>query len=202
MERCVSYIGENASECVKTNAFLNLTKEGLIKLISSDYFCLEEEDVWRCVLAWAKNQAGVTQPTAHWTEEERVRVCQHLSGVISHVRLLQIDSKVFAEEVEPTGAVPMELSLERYRFAALSSAKAPQNPPVTNPAPTGEPDKRLQPRLLLNLFPGSVILKSDKLHLQSVLNGWFGAPKQMWKLAFRASAHGFSAVPFIVTVTV
>ncbi|XP_055692926.1 uncharacterized protein LOC129795559 isoform X1 [Lutzomyia longipalpis] len=196
MERCVSYIGENASECVKTNAFLNLTKEGLIKLISSDYFCLEEEDVWRCVLAWAKNQAGVTQPTAHWTEEERVRVCQHLSGVISHVRLLQIDSKVFAEEVEPTGAVPMELSLERYRFAALSSAKAPQNPPVTNPAPTGEPDKRLQPRLLLNLFPGSVILKSDKLHLQSVLNGWFGAPKQMWKLAFRASAHGFSAVSF------
>ncbi|XP_059608145.1 uncharacterized protein LOC132255985 [Phlebotomus argentipes] len=188
MERCVSYIGENAAECVKTNAFLNLTKEGLIKLISSDYFCLEEEDVWRCVLAWAKNQAGVTQPTAHWTEEERVRVCQHLSGVISHVRLLQIDSKVFAEEVEPTGAVPMELSLERYRFAALSA-------PVALPTP-GDTDKRLQPRLLLNLFPGSAILKSDKLHLQSVLNGWFGGPKQMWKLAFRASEHAFSAVSF------
>lgn len=138
----------------------------------------------------------MTQPTAHWTEEERVRVCQHLSGVISHVRLLQIDSKVFAEEVEPTGAVPMELSLERYRFAALSSAKAPANPPAAHPVPAGEPDKRLQPRLLLNLFPGSAILKSDKLHLQSVLNGWFGSPKQMWKLNFRASAHGFSAVSF------
>ncbi len=38
---------------------------------------------------------------------------QALSGVINHVKLLVIDSKVFAEEVEPTGAVPMELSLER-----------------------------------------------------------------------------------------
>lgn len=58
----------------------------------------------------------MTQPTQHWTEEERVRVCQHLSGVINHVRLLLIDSQVFAEEVEPTGAVPIELSLERYEF--------------------------------------------------------------------------------------
>ena len=30
------------------------------------------------------------------------------------MRLLLVDSKVFAEEIEPTGAVPMELSLERY----------------------------------------------------------------------------------------
>lgn len=72
--------------------------------------------------------------TGRWTEEERTRVCQHLAGVINHVRLLLIgtqpsldelpfgieivetfsvfnfflDSQVFAEEVEPTGAVPME----------------------------------------------------------------------------------------------
>lgn len=37
LERCISYIGENASECVKTTSFLNLSKEGIIKLISSDY---------------------------------------------------------------------------------------------------------------------------------------------------------------------
>lgn len=37
MERCIIYIGENASECVKTNSFLTLTKEALIKIISSDY---------------------------------------------------------------------------------------------------------------------------------------------------------------------
>lgn len=37
MDRCITFIGENAAECVKTNAFVNLTKDGLIKLISSDY---------------------------------------------------------------------------------------------------------------------------------------------------------------------
>ncbi|XP_053953391.1 uncharacterized protein LOC128860139 [Anastrepha ludens] len=203
MERCIIYIGENASECAKTNAFLNLTKDALVKLISSDYFCLEEEDVWRCVLAWAKNQAGVTQPTAHWTEEERARVCQHLSGVMCHVRLLLIDSQVFAEEVEPTGAVPMELSLERYRYAALHSNKGggsgggvsggqmlPSIPGMS------EDDKRLQPRLTVNMFPGSQLLRNDKLHLQSVLNGWYGMPKQSWRLVYRASTHGYSSNAF------
>lgn len=37
VERCVSYIGENAVECVRTNSFLLLPKEAVIKLISSDY---------------------------------------------------------------------------------------------------------------------------------------------------------------------
>ncbi|KAJ0178557.1 hypothetical protein K1T71_006380 [Dendrolimus kikuchii] len=135
MERCITFIGDNAADCVKTNAFLNLPKEALVKLISSDFLCLEEEEVWRCALAWAKQRAGVTQPTAHWTEEERARVCHHLAPLMQHVRLLLIDSAVFAEEVEPTGAVPMELSLERYRRAALHAAPHPH-----------QPDKRTQPR--------------------------------------------------------
>ncbi|XP_072947341.1 serine-enriched protein [Epargyreus clarus] len=189
MERCIAFIGDNAADCVKTNAFLNLPKEALIKLISSDFLCLEEEEVWRCALAWAKQRAGVTQPTAHWAEEERARVCQHLAPLMQHVRLLLIDSAVFAEEVEPTGAVPMELSLERYRRAALLRA-----PPLAPHAHA--PDQRTQPRLAVNMFAGSVILQQDKSAFQSVINSWCGTPKQSWRLAFRASAHGFSAAAF------
>uniref|UniRef100_A0A182JD02 Probable small nuclear ribonucleoprotein E n=1 Tax=Anopheles atroparvus TaxID=41427 RepID=A0A182JD02_ANOAO len=199
LEKCITYIAENASECVKTNAFLNLTKEGLIQVISYDNLGLEEEDVWRCVLAWAKNQAGVTQPTAHWTEEERQRVCQHLAPVISHVRLFLIDSQVFAEEVEPTGAVPIELSLERYRRAALHSNKMPTVTATAVPVPPGpltENDKRLQPRLMLNLFHGSAILKNDKIHFQGTLNGWYGSSKQTWRMVYRASTNGFAASAF------
>ncbi|XP_035789422.1 uncharacterized protein LOC118465356 [Anopheles albimanus] len=200
LEKCITYIAENASECVKTNSFLNLTKEGLIQVISYDNLGLEEEDVWRCVLAWAKNQAGVTQPTAHWTEEERGRVCLYLAPVISHVRLFLIDSQVFAEEVEPTGAVPIELSLERYRRAALHSNKLPTAAATAVPAPASGPltenDKRLQPRLMLNLFHGSTILKNDKIHFQGTLNGWYGAAKQTWRLVYRASTNGFAASAF------
>ncbi|XP_059469186.1 uncharacterized protein LOC132192950 isoform X2 [Neocloeon triangulifer] len=193
LDTCISFIAENAIECFKTNSFLSLSKEALIKVISSDFLAVEEEEVWRAVLAWAKNQAGVTQPTAHWAEEERARVCQHLAGVINHVRLLLIDSQVFAEEVEPTGAVPIELSLERYRFAALPNKFREQSE-----------DKRYQPRMSCSLFPGSQILSltgsnsfgDDKLSYQRILNEWYGNPKQQWRLVFRASAHNFSAQAF------
>lgn len=37
VDRCIAYIGENAAECFKTNSFLNLNKDALVKLISSDY---------------------------------------------------------------------------------------------------------------------------------------------------------------------
>ncbi|KAL5290500.1 hypothetical protein ACFFRR_010083 [Megaselia abdita] len=195
------FIGENAQDCVKAKSFLNLTKEALIKLISSDYFCLEEEEVWRCVLLWAKHHAGVTQATTLWSEDERVRVCQYLSGVINHVRLLLIDSKVFAEEVEPTGAVPIELSLERYRYAALQTNQNSSSFPTvpqSNPKNSKkvDVDKRLQPRFIMNLFPSSIILKNDKMHFQSVLNGWFGSPKQTWRLLYRASTNGSSSAAF------
>lgn len=56
IDRCFAFIGENAVDTVKTPAFCNLPKDALIKLISSDYLGLEEEDVWRAVLNWAKYQ--------------------------------------------------------------------------------------------------------------------------------------------------
>ena len=62
-----------------------------------------------------------------------------------------LDSQVFAEEVEPTGAVPMELSLERYRYAALPN-KFKDNS-------TNE-DKRLQPRKLFNQY--RILSKQDE----------------------------------------
>lgn len=56
IEKCFAFIGENAMDTVKTTAFCNLPKDALVKLISSDYLGLEEEDVWRAVLNWAKYQ--------------------------------------------------------------------------------------------------------------------------------------------------
>ncbi|XP_076173376.1 BTB/POZ domain-containing protein 9 isoform X1 [Ptiloglossa arizonensis] len=201
IERCFAFIGENAVDTVKTTAFCNLPKDALVKLISSDYLGLEEEDVWRAVLNWAKYQAGVTQPTQHWTEEERLRVCQHLSGVINHVRLLLIDSQVFAEEVEPTGAVPIELSLERYEFFnpdRSSGSECIRYRYAALPNKYAEicADKRLQPRVSPFLFPGSQILSRDKMGFQRLLNQWYGSPKQSWRLVYRASSHGYSATSF------
>lgn len=96
----------------------------------------------------------------------------------------------------------MELVLERYRFAALQlqsnklSSNAPHPIPPIPSSSSSDSDKRLQPRLSLNLFPNSNMLRNDKMHLQTTLNNWYGNPKQQWRLIFRASTHGFSASTF------
>jgi len=41
VDRCIAYIGENAVECFKTNSFLNLNKEAVIKILSSDCVSIE-----------------------------------------------------------------------------------------------------------------------------------------------------------------
>lgn len=79
----------------------------------------------------------------------------------------------------------MELSLERYRHAALPSKY-----------PDGTDDQRLRPRVSPHLFPGSHILGQEKSHYQRVLNAWYGNAKQTWRLVYRASNHGYSATSF------
>jgi hypothetical protein len=104
---------------------------------------------------------------------------QFLSGLIEHVKLLLIDSKVFAEEVEPTGVVPMEVSLERfvaftasadihcvlcfrYRLAAI--------PPHVSHQMVD--DDRLKPRVHLTLFHDTQLLSNENTHFQKLLNQW------------------------------
>ena len=135
-----------------------------------------------------------------WNEDERQRVCQSLGGVINHVRLLLIDSQVFAEEVEPTGAVPMEVSLERYRLAALP-AKFREQQQLLPQQPINQEDKRLQPRVPTKAFANSQILNRDRISLQNVLNQWYSNSNSTissvtWKLVFRASQYDFSASEF------
>lgn len=49
-----------------------------------------------------------------------------IQGVLEHVRLMEIGSEVFAQEVEPTGLLSMEMTLARSvtyihcRFILLS----------------------------------------------------------------------------------
>lgn len=90
INKCINYIGENPNECIKTTNFLSLPVETITCLISSDHFCLEEEEVWRCVLRWAQYKANVEPHVSRWNEEERKKVSKFLNPVISHVRLLLI----------------------------------------------------------------------------------------------------------------
>jgi len=118
----VQYVGENILILRDRHLLDKVAKEALVLLVKSHYLCLNSNDVWRFCLNWAKVQAGMDTSKAPqvWSEEERSFIRRSLDGIVEHIRILQIDSTVFAEEVEPTGAIPMELTLERYRQAAFA----------------------------------------------------------------------------------
>lgn len=136
--------------------------------------------------------SGISKSPLQWSKEERGRISKQLTGVINHIRILLIDSQVFAEEVEPTELVPIELSLERYKFAALSGNKHEQHRSIKRVHP------RVMPFVKQSLFANSKLLSDlDALgEKEEILNNWFGVPKQMWKLIFRASNHNFLADAF------
>lgn len=56
VERCIQFIGDNAGECFRTPGFLRLSKDALIRLVSSDHLASEEVEIWRAVLNWARHQ--------------------------------------------------------------------------------------------------------------------------------------------------
>lgn len=222
----LQYVSENIVALREHQALDLLTKDGLILLVSSGalHAMLPESEVWRLCLRWARLQAGVDLGSSPrvWGEEERARVRLALEGVVQHIRLIQIDSNVFAEEVEPTGAVPLEQSLEHYRLAALPdklqqlrAGERPPPPPVANRPgrpPQEQPHHRLNPRAELtshdlprsgsNRFACSQILadlavSSPNLDCAKLLNLWTGhPPSQTWRTVFRASEHDFSASAF------
>lgn len=114
--------------------------------------------------------------------------------------------------------VPIELSLERYRFAALSAtaSNAKNGHCKGGDGVMGTSNsKRLQARLAplsstkqqqpqhqqqQHFFLNSKLLSDDDsttaLEKEQTLNRWYGHPKQQWKCIFRASAHDFSAEAF------
>lgn len=198
INKIIVYIGKNAAECVQTKSFLNLSQKSVIKLISSDMFGLKEEDVFRSCLTWAKHKAGVTQNYVNWNAEDKSKICTELTPIIKHIRLLLIDSKVFAEEVEPTGCVPIEFVLERYRFAALSGNQ--QNDQLTQNLISkylhNEKKNNFVPRLSNLFFTDSDLLRDERSHFQMILNSWLGSDKQTWKMIYKASTHGFSSKLF------
>lgn len=139
---------------------------------------------------------------SQWKEEERLSVSRYLNPVISHIKLLLIHSRVFAEEVEPTGCVPITLSLERYRTAALGNFDASA---LTQPAPGGgELDPRLTPRNATKLFHSSLIINNERAGLGKKLQEWHAALSSgtginintNWKCVYRATQHGFGAEDF------
>ena len=147
IKQILSFIKDNLAQLRDRKLIKSLSKLAITRLIKSRSLDLDENDVWRLALDWARLQTGLEdgQSPKLWNEDQRSRVRTVLDGVVQHIRILNIDSSVFAEEVEPTGAIPMELSLERYRHAALPDKYQPKPKPKAGDFNAGFAESRELP---------------------------------------------------------
>jgi len=72
-----------------------------------------EEEVWHAAIQWGQHHANVNQTMLLWTEADRSKMKEQLADVLEHIKVMEINSEVFANEVEPTGLLPMEMTLAR-----------------------------------------------------------------------------------------
>lgn len=89
--------------------------------------------MWHAVVRWGQHKAGVTQDIVLWTEEHRRLIQDALQGVLEHIRVMEISSEVFAREVEPTGLLPMEMTLAHYRNASEHGSGCGIDGDITSP---------------------------------------------------------------------
>lgn len=112
------------------------------------------------VVRWGQHYAGIKQTTMPWSATDQSKIQEALQGVLEHVRIMEINSEVFAKEVEPTGLLPLEMTLARYRQAAVHKK--------------GNGMEQCRPRSgIQEPFIDSIIL-TDRPDLQMQINEWYG----------------------------
>ena len=137
------------------------------------------------MVRWGQFHAQVKPAMLLWSEVDRGKVQASLEGVLEHVHVMEINSEVFAKEVEPTGLLPMEMTLARYRQAAVTGKKGGSLVDVSRPR-SGVQDP----------FPSSEIL-AGRTDLQVLVSEWTDTPtSQEWVLLYRGSRDGFHARQF------
>ena len=106
-KKCFCFIEDkaNAVEVLQSSAFLCLSEENLIKVISRDTLVAPELAIFKAVVRWKKHNSSSAEQTAR---------------VLQHIRLGELSSQEILMEVEPT-----KLFNQESIIAALQHQYAP-----------------------------------------------------------------------------
>ena len=119
-----SFFKDNISILRQRKSISELSKDSLIYLLRMRLLDIEENEIWRIALEWAKLQVALPASLYpnQWSEEQRNYMRATLDGVVQHIQFISIDSSVFSEEVEPAGVVPFQLTRERFKHSSTTTS--------------------------------------------------------------------------------
>ena len=180
-------IYNSVTRIVEISLFVIAVKSGCMSRL------LSEVEIWRLCLNWAKRKCDIN-PRKHpqiWSEQERSLVKLSLNEVIPFIKLHQIDSKTYREEVEPVGMTGGER--EKFR-PGVSEASQASLSRLNIRAEMGGVRESAKYFLSSNILASLGTVASQEI--SGVLNSWIGKPNQAWSTIFRASEHNFLARSF------
>lgn len=188
-----AYIIAHIKPIFQGKAFLDLPKEMLVSIISSNELSIQEEEVWHAVVRWGQHHAGVEQEMLLWTEEHRLQVQGVLQGVLEHIRVMEISSEVFARDVEPTGLLPMEVTLAHHHSNSVHGSDGD----ITSPR-GGVQEPFADSAILVGQVQWQLqILKwIDETKSQQTPNLEWVCPPGNWRLLYMGSRDGFGGRNF------
>jgi len=116
--QCISFIGQNTREVVKTENFFQLSRDALEEVIQQDWLeFADESEVYKACVMWARKQLvrnlGSSSPT-----DEQIRGT--LGNVLSRIRFPTMKQTEFAELVGLSNVLTLKEKNDLYFYIATA----------------------------------------------------------------------------------
>lgn len=120
----ISFIALNCVEVLSSLGFDSASLSVVMHIVKQEDLSASEADIWRASVRWAACQSGVPRHMAvsAMSGLQRQRVCEHLRVFLrpGYLRILNLDVKTFAHELEPLGLLSEREILLKYRLEAAA----------------------------------------------------------------------------------
>ncbi|CAG8572116.1 2179_t:CDS:2, partial [Paraglomus brasilianum] len=92
---CQHTVKRHPTAIMKSEEFVRLSEDMLIKILKSDKLTMDETEIWEYVLRWATAQEPVLLMVSSWSAKEYELLKDTLKNIIPHLRFFQMPSKQF-----------------------------------------------------------------------------------------------------------
>ncbi|CAG8604975.1 11222_t:CDS:2 [Paraglomus occultum] len=119
---CQNTVKRHPTTIMKSEGFVYLSEDMLIKILKSDKLTMDETEIWEYVLRWATAQEPVLLMVSSWSAKEYELLKDTLKNIIPHLRFFQMPSNQFLIRSQLFQYVlPYDLFIDVYNYHTQNS---------------------------------------------------------------------------------